>query len=56
VFSPTGVFGDRLYGAAGQEAELTEVHKVSFSDYLLSSVNHFDCFEYALLLCERLKP
>ena len=51
-----GVFGDRLNRAPGHDAEVAEVQKVSFSDYLLASVNPFDCFEHTRLLFDCLKP
>ena len=45
LFFPIGIFGDRPIRSRGQDAQLTEVHELSFNDYLLSSLNHFDCFE-----------
>jgi hypothetical protein len=53
---PYRPIGDRLNGAAGHDAQLTEVQKLAFSDYTLASADHFDYFEYAWLLCEWLKP
>ena len=51
-----GIFGERLNGVPGHDAQLTELYKVCFSDYLLESANHFDCFEYIWIFCEWLKP
>jgi hypothetical protein len=32
LFFPTGVFGDRPNRSRGQDAQLTEVHELSFND------------------------
>jgi hypothetical protein len=45
LFCPICVFGDCLNGAAGNDAQLTEVQKMAFSDLFIASLDHFDYFE-----------